>query len=74
MEWADAGEKQYEVKQIDASGQVIDSLSVEADSSEAAAKQLRDVSADTRKISVCVDGKSMSEMGIEYWKKRVRRR
>lgn len=75
MQWADAGEeRQYEVQQIDADGLVIGSFSVEARSSEAAAKQLSEVAEDTHKISVCLDGTPMNEMGIDYWKKRVRRR
>jgi hypothetical protein len=74
MEWADATEKRYEIKQFDDDGAVISSFAVEAASSEAAAKQLREVDGDTCKIAVCLDGEPMNEMGVDYWKQRVRRR
>lgn len=74
MEWADATEKTYEVKQIADDGALISSFSVDAASSEAAAKKLREVDRDTSKIAVCLDGEPMNEMGVDYWKQRVRRR
>ena len=74
MEWADPTEKTYEVKQFDDDGAVISSFSVDAASSEAAAKKLREVDRDTSKIAVCLDGAPMNEMGVDYWKQRVRRR
>lgn len=68
------GTKFYDIRQVDRHGTVVAEDHVEAASSEAAAKQLRDVHVDTDKIEVCLDGQAMSEMAIDYWAKRVRRR
>ena len=70
----DTGTKMYEVKQINDSGSLLSSLRVDALSSEAAAKQLREVVDGTDRIIVCLDGAPMNEMGVDYWQKRIRRR
>lgn len=73
-EWTDSEVKHYEVKQMDDEGAVLSSVRVDAQSSEAAAKQLREVADGTDRIVVCLDGAPMNEMGVDYWKQRVRRR
>ena len=59
---------------MDDDGAIISSVHVDAQSSEAAAKQLREVADGADRIIVCLDGAPMNEMGVDYWKKRVRRR
>ena len=73
-EWNDTGTKTYEIKQMDDDGSLLSSLQVDAASSEAAAKQLREVVDGTDRIVVCLDGAPMNEMGVDYWQKRIRRR
>lgn len=73
-DFTDTGRKTYEVKQIDSDGEVLQTVEVEALSGEAAAKQLREVAAGTERIAVCLDGTPMSEMGVEYWNTRMRKR
>ncbi len=73
-EFNETGIKVYEIKQIGHDGIVLSSKQVEASSGEAAAKQLNQVVDGTDRISICLDGTSMNEMGVEYWQKRVRRR
>lgn len=77
MEWTDpgtAGLKTYEIKQIDDQGELLASVDVEADSGEAAAKQLEEVADGTQNIKVCLGDDVMNEMGVDYWIKRMRRR
>ena len=50
------------------------SVTVDAASGEAAAKQLQRVAEGTDRIVVCLDGSPMTEMGIDYWQKRMRGR
>lgn len=66
--------KTYAVRQIDAAGGILSEIDVEALTSEAAAKQLSDVSDSTNKIAICLDGVTMNEMDVEHWRKRIRRR
>ena len=73
-DWTDSAAKTYEIKQVDADGELLASAQVEAASSEAAAKQLAEVVDGAERIVVCLDGSPMNEMGVNYWKKRVRRR
>jgi hypothetical protein len=73
-EWNDTGTKMYEVKQINGNGSLLSSMQVDALSSEAAAKQLREVVDGTDRIVVCLDGAPINEMGVDYWQKRIRRR
>lgn len=73
-EWNDTGQKEYEIRQVDDSGALLASERVAAQSGEAAAKQLRKVVDGTERIVVCLDGSPMNEMGVSYWKQRVRRR
>ncbi len=74
MEWSDSLHKTYEVKQIDGDGTVLQSIPVDAESGEAAAKQLQNLADGTEKIAVCLDGAPINEMGVDYWLKRMRRR
>lgn len=68
------GMKTYAVRQIDSGGTILSELAVEAVSSDAAAKQLDEVSAATERIAVCLNGQAMNEMDVEHWRKRIRRR
>jgi hypothetical protein len=79
MDWSDSqmqdfGLKTYEIKQLDSEGDTVSSFNVDAASGEAAAKQLKQVAEGAESIKVCLDGKVMNEMGVDYWLKRVRRR
>lgn len=74
MDWSDSVPKTYEIKQLDRAGTVLDSFPVEAQTGEAAAKQLKEVADGTETIAVCLDGAPINEMGVDYWQKRVRRR
>ncbi|QDT05801.1 hypothetical protein K227x_42060 [Rubripirellula lacrimiformis] len=75
MEWAEhAGLKTYEIEQISDSGALLQTVTIEADSGESAAKQLKSVADGAQSIRVCLDGDVMNEMGVDYWQKRVRRR
>lgn len=73
-EFIDTGTKTYTIRQIDRDARVLAESPVEAPSGEAAAKQLKDVRTGTERIEVCLDGKPMNEMGVDYWRQRVRRR
>lgn len=73
-DFSDTGSKTYEVKQIDGEGEVLQTVEVEALSGEAAAKQLSEVADGTKRIAICLDGNPMSEMGVDYWNTRLRRR
>jgi hypothetical protein len=66
--------KTYAIRQIDSAGSILSEIDVEAITSEAAAKQLSDVSDATNRISICLDGVTMNEMDVEHWRKRIRRR
>lgn len=66
--------KTYAIRQIDSEGAILSEIDVEALTSEAAAKQLSDVSDATNRIAVCLDGVTMNEMDVEHWRKRIRRR
>lgn len=74
MEWSEPLQKTYEIKQIDGDGAVLQTTPVDAQSGEAAAKQLSEIADGTEKISICLDGEPINEMGVDYWQKRVRRR
>ena len=74
MDWSEGGMKTYEIKQVDAQGDLLASVQVDADSGEAAAKQLRKVVDGAKSIKVCLDGNVMNEMGVGYWRTRIRRR
>ncbi|TWU38505.1 hypothetical protein [Novipirellula artificiosorum] len=65
--------KKYEIRQLSDAGDVLSAQAVDASSGEAAAKQLKQVVDGAGKIEVCLDGISVSEMGVSYWRKRVRR-
>lgn len=73
-EFIDTGTKTYTIRQIDEDSRVLSETPVEAASGEAAAKQLREVRNGTDRIEICLDGKAMNEMGVDYWRQRVRRR
>jgi hypothetical protein len=68
------GTKIYAVRQLDSQGCVLAEIDVEAVNSEAAAKQLNDVQDATDRIAVCLDGRTMNEMDVDHWRKRIRRR
>ncbi|QEG39205.1 hypothetical protein UC8_11660 [Roseimaritima ulvae] len=70
----ETGTKTYDVQQLDADGDVLASVKVEALSGEAAAKQLREVASGTESIAVCLGDEVMNEMGVQYWQQRVRGR
>ena len=74
MEWSDSLHKTYEVKQIDGDGTVLQSIPVDAESGEAAAKHLQNLADGTAKIAVCLDGAPINAMGVDSWLKRMRRR
>ncbi len=67
-------EKTYHVQQLDADGDVLASVAVEAVSGEAAAKQLREVADGTESINVCLNDEVMNEMDVQYWHQRMRGR
>jgi len=69
-----ASTKVYTVRQIDSAKSVLSENQIEAVSSEAAAKQLKNVVDDTAHIEIVLDGETVNEMGISYWKQRMRRR
>ncbi len=73
-EFIDTGTRTYTIRQIDSDARVLSEFPVEAPSGEAAAKQLKEVPTGTDRIEVCLDGKRMNEMGVDYWRQRVRRR
>jgi len=73
-EWNDTGFKTYQIKQVDDSGLVLNTVDIEAESGEAAAKKLRQVVDGAQNIKVCLNDVVMNEMGVDYWQKRVRRR
>jgi hypothetical protein len=73
-EWNETGLKTYQIKQVDDSGLVLNTVDIEAESGEAAAKKLRQVVDGAQRIEVCLDDAVMNEMGVDYWLKRVRRR
>ncbi|WP_145100980.1 hypothetical protein [Rosistilla carotiformis] len=64
----------YTIRQIDSHKTVLSEKQVEAVSSEAAAKQLKQVVDETDKIEVTLNGETVNEMGVSYWKQRIRRR
>lgn len=66
--------KRYEIRQLTDEGNVLSANTVEAMSSEAAAKQLKHLVDGTGRIEVCLDGKAVNEMGVNYWRQRVRHR
>lgn len=68
------GTKLYDIRQLTDDGDVLSEMQVEALSSEAAAKHLREVKDGTDRIEVCHNGQAMSEMAVDYWQKRVRGR
>jgi len=73
-EFIDTGTKLYTIRQLDSDARVLSESNVEAPTSEAAAKQLRDVVNGTDRIEVCLGGEPMNEMGVDYWRQRMRRR
>ena len=73
-EFIDTGTRTYTIRQIDSDAHVLSEDPVEATSGEAAAKQLKEVRSGTDRIEVCLNGKPMNEMGVDYWRQRVRRR
>ena len=73
-EWNETGIKTYQIKQVDDAGLVLNTVDIEAESSEAAAKKLRQVVDGALHIKVCLNDAVMNEMGVDYWLKRVRRR
>lgn len=73
-DWTDSSIKSYEIQQVDGDGTVLSSRHVDAENSEAAARQIREIVDGTDRIVVCLDGARMNEMGIDYWQKRIRRR
>ena len=70
----ETGTKTYAIRQIDSNGSVLSEVDVIAANSEAAAKQLEDVSDHTERIAVFLDGQAMNEMDVDHWRKRIRRR
>lgn len=64
----------YTVLQLDSDKTVLSEKQVEAVSSEAAAKQLKQVVDETASIHVALNGETVNEMGVSYWKQRMRRR
>lgn len=73
-ESSDTFTKQYEVRQIDGEGALLSSIHVQAESSAAAAKELRDVEAHAQCIEITLDGIPMNQMTVNYWRTRVRKR
>ncbi|WP_146602336.1 hypothetical protein [Novipirellula aureliae] len=65
--------KSYEIRQMSDAGKCLSAATVEAPSGEAAAKQLKNVVDGTDRIEICLDGKAVNEMGVSYWRKRVKR-
>ncbi len=74
MQCSDSETKTYEVKQVDRDGDLLASVRIDAESGEAAAKQLKQVVDGTQNIQICLDGNVMNEMGVNYWRTRIRRR
>jgi hypothetical protein len=74
MQWSEEEIKTYEVMQVDDDGDLLSTLSIEAKSGEAAALQLQQVADGTKSIKICLDGNVMNEMGVNYWRTRIRRR
>jgi len=74
VNWSEDAMKTYEIKQVDADGDTLASVRVDADSGEAAAKQLTEVVDGAKNIKICLDGNVMNEMGVHYWRSRIRRR
>lgn len=70
----DAGNRTYEIQQLDKDGDLLASLRVEAASGEAAAKQLDEVVSGTESIAIRHQDEVMNEMDVGYWNKRVRSR
>ena len=64
----------YTIRQIDSQKTVLSEQQIEAVSGEAAAKQLKQVVDQTDRIEVALNGETVNEMGVTYWKQRVRRR
>jgi len=65
--------KNYEIRQLTDAGECLAAATVEAPSGEAAAKQLKKVVDGTGRIEICLDGRAVNEMGVSYWRKRVKR-
>ena len=72
-EYTFADENTYEIHQIGLSGEVLASQTVQAPSSEAAARKMSNLIDSAEKILVCCDGSKASMMHVDFWKQRIRR-
>lgn len=66
--------KLYEIRQLDSDGLLLASIPIEANSSAAAARDLKEIVRGTDRIEVTLDGVAMNQMTVSYWKTRVRKR
>ena len=66
--------KMYEIQQQDETGAVLSSRSVSAMSGDSAARQIDELTNGAHRIVVCLDGLPVTEMGVDYWQQRMRRR
>ena len=65
----------YKVAQVDAQGNLLSEVPVAAQNYNAALRELSDVVTGTHKIVVFNDeGDIAGEIGVDFWRQRVRRR